>query len=314
MITSVNNNHRIAFKDEMHSIGVAFSGLPIDDGELHRFRVEGDKANSINGWYVLHGGEIPAGAFGCWKRGINQTWCAISKSTMNDKQREKHERELEAAKNKRDYEQRERQRNAAIKSGNLWTQASPFVDIKHPYLIAKGIQPTNIKQLNNTLLVPMQNALSELVNLQRITVDGQKRFMYGGTVKSCYCAIGEPIENAFLCEGYATGVTIHQATNLPVIIAFNAGNLIPVIKSLAITHPTLNLIIAADNDHKNEVNVGLEKGKLASSAFGFILEYPVFDSEDLGSDFNDLANSKGIASVASQLSKYSNEVLSCQKV
>ena len=40
-----------------------------DDGRLVRYRVEGDKPGSRNGWYVLHSQPMMAGAFGSWKTG-----------------------------------------------------------------------------------------------------------------------------------------------------------------------------------------------------------------------------------------------------
>ena len=43
------------------------------DGQLHRFRVDGDKAGSKNGWCVFYGDGIPAGAFGSWKTGLSET-------------------------------------------------------------------------------------------------------------------------------------------------------------------------------------------------------------------------------------------------
>jgi putative DNA primase/helicase len=296
----------------MTSYGIKPIELPIDDGELHRFRVEGDNAHALNGWYVLHGGDLPAGAFGCWKRGISETWSALSKGQMTDKQRKAYEQKLEETRNKRDYERRERQRNAAVKSGQLWIQANTEIDSKHPYLLAKKISPLGIRQLNDTLLVPIQNALQELVNLQRITFDGQKRFMYGGAVQSCYTVLGELIDSAYLCEGYATGVTIRQATQQAVIVAFNAGNISSVIKSLAITNPSLKLILAADNDHQNQINIGIEKAWMASIGFDIPLVYPDFESNDPSSDFNDLANTKGIEAVKEQLSIIRKGVPKCQ--
>jgi phage/plasmid primase-like uncharacterized protein len=46
----------------------------VADGALHRYRVTGDKAGSLNGWLVLHAAPIPAGAFGSWKTGESHTW------------------------------------------------------------------------------------------------------------------------------------------------------------------------------------------------------------------------------------------------
>ena len=45
-------------------------------GELVRFQVAGDRAGRRNGWAVLHLDGIPAGAFGCNKRGISDKWRA----------------------------------------------------------------------------------------------------------------------------------------------------------------------------------------------------------------------------------------------
>ena len=48
----------------------------VGDGILHRYRVDGDKAGSLNGWYVLHLDGQPFGAFGSWKTGQSLTWSA----------------------------------------------------------------------------------------------------------------------------------------------------------------------------------------------------------------------------------------------
>ena len=304
MSMPLNIDYVTEFYNVMASAGLTPPERPVSDDEIHRFKVEGDKQGSQNGWYVLYGGDIPAGGFGCWKRDINKTWKASNHGIMSDKARKRNAEKIEAIKNQRDHERRRRQIDAAVKSGELWTQASQEVATNHPYLIKKGIAPIDIKQLGDALLVPMQNALGELVNIQRITFDGQKRFMYGGAIKSCYCIISELSGVAFLCEGYATGVTIHQATSSGVIVAFNAGNLESVAKSLSLSRPHLKLIMAADNDHQNADNTGLKKGQSIALGFNFPVEYPAFDSTDSGTDFNDLANSKGLAAVTMQLEKY----------
>lgn len=304
MSAPLNSDYVTEFYNAMASAGLAPPSLPISDDEIHRFKVEGDKEGSLNGWYVLYGGDIPAGGFGCWKRDINKTWKASNHGVMSDKARKRNAEKIEAIKNQRDHEMRRRNKNAAVKSGEMWMDASDKVAANHPYLMSKNIPSIDIKQLGDTLLVPMQNALGELVNLQRITYDGQKRFMYGGAIKSCYCIIGELTDIAFLCEGYATGVTLHQATSKGVIVAFNAGNLASVAKSLSISRPQLKLVMAADNDHLNEENAGLKKGRSIAIGYGLPLEYPAFDSADNGTDFNDLANSKGLVVVTKQLAKY----------
>jgi len=304
MSKPLNTDYIAEFYNAMASVGLAPPGTLISDDEIHRFKVEGDKEGSQNGWYVLYGGDIPAGGFGCWKRDINKTWKASNHGVMSDKARKRNAEKIEAIKNQRDHERRRRNINAAVKSGEMWIEASEEIATNHPYLISKNIPPVNIKQLGDVLLIPIQNALGELVNLQRITYDKQKRFMYGGAIKSCYCIIGELTDIAFLCEGYATGATIHQATGKGAIAALNAGNLDSVAKSLSISKPSVQLVMVADNDHQREENTGLKKGRLIAIGYDLPLEYPVFDSADTGTDFNDLANSKGLVVVAKQLAKY----------
>ena len=48
-------DHRSEFAADMRSAGIVLDDLPIDDGQVHRFRVNGDKSGSKNGWYCLYG-------------------------------------------------------------------------------------------------------------------------------------------------------------------------------------------------------------------------------------------------------------------
>ncbi|MDD2943180.1 MAG: hypothetical protein PHC51_09480 [bacterium] len=44
------------------------------DGRLHRFRDWLDKAETLNGWYILFPNYPASGAFGCCQRGISESW------------------------------------------------------------------------------------------------------------------------------------------------------------------------------------------------------------------------------------------------
>lgn len=50
----------------------------VGDGKLNRYRVDGDKAGSKNGWVVFYSHPTPAGAFGSWKTGESHTWHEVS--------------------------------------------------------------------------------------------------------------------------------------------------------------------------------------------------------------------------------------------
>lgn len=45
-------------------------------GGMIRFQVRDDRAGRRNGWAVLYTDGVPAGAFGCNKRGISHKWRA----------------------------------------------------------------------------------------------------------------------------------------------------------------------------------------------------------------------------------------------
>ncbi len=59
------------------------------DGKLHRFSSSG-KSSDDSGWYVLHLDGIPAGSFGCWRKGITQQWCSKSTTEMTQAERDAH--------------------------------------------------------------------------------------------------------------------------------------------------------------------------------------------------------------------------------
>ena len=61
------------FRSAMNAAGIEYTGEIFFDSKLRRFKAEGDDAR--NSWYVVHPGPPAAGAFGCWKRGLNESWC-----------------------------------------------------------------------------------------------------------------------------------------------------------------------------------------------------------------------------------------------
>lgn len=312
-MTTINARYRIQNEFIAAMVNMGIEGhhpLVVEaNGELQRFRVKGDKAGSKNGWYVLFEGTLAAGSFGSWKTGLTSNWRTETKNEISKK-------DLDALKRQRrqSIERQERlriqvQHDAAVKCGELWNNASQLVEVNHPYLLNKSIKAHGIRQLGECLLVPVINAQHDLVSVQFIARDGQKGFKSGGRVKGCFMVIGELKDTVFICEGYATGSTIYEATNHGVIVAFNASNLSPVISSLksnGLEH--LNIIIAADNDYQNVVNTGLDKGMECAYLHKLLLIHPHFNKGQKGSDFNDLARLNGFSNVARYLMDVVSEV------
>lgn len=196
-------------------------------------------------------------------------------------------------------------RAAAGKAAAIWLAAPP-APADHPYLVAKRITAAGLRQHRGALVVPLRIA-GELVSLQFIGADGDKKFLTGGRTAGAYFAIGTPQGAAALCiaEGVATAVSIHEATDHPVAAAMNAGNLLPVARALRERFPELALILCADDDRRTEGNPGLTKATEAARAVGGLLAVPDFgaDRPDGATDFNDLAVLCGPEAVARCVAK-----------
>ena len=274
-----------AFIQAMADVGITGAD-PIDDGQLHRFNIKGDKHGSKNGWYVLHGNGIPAGAFGNWKTGESYTWCSKHHTELTDADRRENRRRIEVAKRQRKAAQQQHYLEAANKASPFWADAMP-ADPGHPYLQVKRIQPNRLRQQADLLLVPMMYG-DRLVNIQRIRPDGQKRFLFGGQVSGAYYPMMRSQKILFICEGAATAHTIHQLQNgASVVAAMNAGNLTPVARHFRQRYPDLPIVIAGDNDRNTGGNPGLKAAHEAAAAVDGVVVWPEFPAGSSGSDFND---------------------------
>ena len=289
----------IQFMDAMRNVGIEPPSEIIADGAIHRFKI-GGKAGNKNGWYKYHSDNIPAGAFGDWSDDINQKWRAdvgrpltitehIAVTNMQNeaiKQRELEDKKLKA--------------EAKERANKIWNEATPAQS--HDYLTKKGIQAYGIKQSGNSLIIPLY-ADGEIYSLQFINLSN-KQFLKGGRIKGCYYTIGEPQDVIYICEGYATGASIHEATGRAVVVAFNAGNLLAVSKAIRSKYPAVKLVLCADNDANQ---IGFTKAKEAAKRVSAGVVIPDFgeDRSDNATDFNDLHQLKGLDAVRRQLNAHS---------
>jgi len=253
------------FIDAMCSSGVAPAdpGVIIADGVLHRFRVEGDKQGSMNGYYTLHLDGAAAGSFGSWKHGVSESWCAINRGSLTPAQRDENRRRMDASRKAAADLRDQKNKSAAARAVYLWNQALPAPDT-HPYLVRKGIKTGIARQKDDALVLPIHSFTGELKSLQFIQPDGSKRFLTGGQKKACFIVVNDP-DNArriVICEGFATGATLaeHDPTST-VIAALDAGNLESVALALRTKHPDADIVIALDFDA-----VGRAKGIEAAQA------------------------------------------------
>jgi putative DNA primase/helicase len=274
-------------------------------GRLQRFDGPGEKRGKQSGWYVLHADGISAGAFGDWRTGLTETWCAKAQRAMTSVERQAYRKRIEQSKAAAATERAELAELARNKCATLWDKALPVLR-NHPYVADKAITPNAAKQMGEVLLIPLRDAAGVLRCLQFIQPDGAKRFKSGGTVAGCYCVIGgEPGPNAplLICEGWATACSLHEATGYPVAAAMNAGNLLRVAQSLRANLPNVPMTVCADDDTETDGNPGITKAREAALAVAALLAVPDFGSDRQAgaTDFNDLHMIRGVATVQASI-------------
>ena len=280
-------NSQEAFIDHASEYGLHISHLN-DDGHLHRVPVESDKGTAQSGVYVFHSDGVPSGFIENHKTGERTNWCSKEPSTLTDDERQANSLRIEAGKLQRQEKEKAKHEQTANECQAQWTTL-PIATSKHLYLKSKNVEALGLRLLSGLLIIPMRNGEGELKSWQTIDDDGRKRFATGGQKQGHYHIIGTPQGLIYVCEGYATGATIHALTGQAVAVAFDAGNLEPVAKLLSKSQQDIQVIIAADNDHTKELNVGLTKATQAAKELGLELVIPIFEAGKDGSDFNDMA-------------------------
>jgi putative DNA primase/helicase len=271
-------------------LGAALNfGLLVDsieqDEQLHRIATQ-LKPKGKNGWYVAYGDLL---IMGDWLTGITETW-----------KPEGHQRSLADRRLIREaidgskQQKLSNQRQAALNARAQYQQAKQVA--VHPYLSNKGISsPDSLRLSGKWLLVPLYDVMTnELVNLQRIAPDGTKLFSKGGQITGAGCPIcldDKPIDQIFICEGYATAASIHHMTSKPVIAAMNAGNILPVAKAVKKRWPRVDIVIAGDDDWLTEQELGFNSGKdksiEAAHIVGAKVSFPPFTLEEKKSGLTD---------------------------
>jgi putative DNA primase/helicase len=310
---------RAEFADALRNAGLEIDGPPEMNGQLQRVRVAGDAGQQRSGAYVGYLDGHPAGYIQNFKTGVQQNWksgAPMQAFGVQDRAR----LTAEAAQKARDraVERETMAQAAALTAETAWSaaQAAPA---DHPYLVAKGISPGELRvgapgqkiattdrygrpknvSVEGRLLVPLRDEKGKLWSLQTIDADGTKSFHKGGRVEGLHALIGGELkhhEAAIIAEGYATASTIHQAIGVPVIAAFNAGNIAPVAQLYRDQHPERSVIIAGDNDHtkRADANVGRRKSEEAAVAVAGYTLLPDFALGDRGTDWNDFQQGHGI--------------------
>ncbi len=283
-----------------------FECTPVFTGEIIRFNRNG---KNLNGWfegYVVDGphGPVYKARYGDWATGETHTWSSDQNTVYTKEDLEK----LRAAQAKMDEERTKaklaEQEKAAEKAKEIWAKAA-LPNKNHAYLLKKKVPPTGLKQINSELVIPIVNNDS-LVSLQFIDDKGQKRFLSGGKLKGSYHVIPGEGDEVYVTEGWATGMSVSQATKGKVVVAFNAHGLISWAEAQG--PGTTKVVICADNDQWTTGNPGVTSAKkaagiLQTKGYSVSVNYPEFDKNgEKLTDWNDYAVKFGLENAREKLS------------
>lgn len=289
-------------RNAMMAAGIEPPAELIPDGTVRRFDVPGDKPKSGNGWYVLFS-DPPAGAFGCWKRGLRETW---SGQAMCEQDRAIIRDAIARARVARLAAETAARMACRERAAEIWKESIPSGH--NTYLARKGVTGYGVRENKGCVVVPVRDSAGTLHGLQFILTDGTKKFLKGTAKRGCYHAIGKINGPLYICEGYATGASIHEATGHAVAVAFDAGNLRPVAEQLRRKYPETKLVICADNDQWTDGNPGMTKAKEAAASVGASVVFPAFkDLESKPTDFNDMAALSGLDFLRMALESWNEE-------
>ncbi|MRA47248.1 DUF5906 domain-containing protein [Acinetobacter pittii] len=244
----------------------------------------------------------------------------ISEETViTEADRERWRKEAALRKRMHEEELEKIQKNAAKKALRLWNNTHQGEEKNCIYLKDKQVKIFDCQvNFDGDLIVPLFNEKRELWNLQYIKADGSKKFLPGGRKKGCFHIIGTiDLADPVICiaEGYATAASIHMATNLPVVVAFDAGNLPPAGQAIRSIEPNARLLYCADDDSAKE-DTGRKMANEAVAVTGGMVIVPIFKHEDGISnesqelaqqqaltDFNDLHVNFGLEAVKGQIER-----------
>ena len=242
---------------QMLAAGLEMPPLPLDlSGKVRRF---GPKKTQ---WYALRelrtqrGDYVVVGAFGNW-RGDERHKVEVDWAGLSETERQQL---LAARQARQEADRRERTAQAAraaMTASELWATAGRSG--RSEYLMRKGVDAEACRFLaDGSILVPLlrydEPRETALKALQRIWPDGTKRFTAGFekpgvALRLGHVAVGEPL---LICEGYATALTLRMAVRrrLPVVVALDAGNLLPVAELMRAMYPGSRLLLCADDDYR----------------------------------------------------------------
>lgn len=184
----------------------------------------------------------------------------------------------------------------------VWEKGIPCTD--HPYLDKKKLKAHGLRTNNHNgqiqLIVPYF-AYGQITTAQTITGDGSKKSL----PKSKGCEIrgashtieGNNAGPIYVCEGWATAASVHEATGCTAVSVAQKSNLEISFDHIKARFNGAEIVFCADNDKNGG---GLLYAAKAAKRFGAKVVMP----EKVGQDFSDIWIEDGADAVKIQLGKF----------
>ena len=309
--------------NQLTAFGLDITSLDYS-GKMKRCKmVNGDRES--RGWYILYevpktdgSGSFITGSFGVWQGAVNNAQkVSLDKGvTLSPEQIEAIKARAAADKKRQEAEQRFKNEKAAKRAAADWKKL--LLEGQCDYLTRKQVGANGGRfSPSGNFAIPVLDEKGSIHGLQIIygaagkAKKGRDKEFYpqGVAKKGHFYQIGTPSWIVFIAEGFATAASIHEATGLPVVVAFDAGNLQSVAQAIAKKYPKAKIVIACDDDYRTDGNPGVMMGKLAALAVGGTVVIPKFNDERPTdkkgpTDFNDLAVLEGPRVVEAQIADH----------
>lgn len=279
------------------------------DGTIHRFSRNGNNSGwfwGVEAFKLQSGEPYIIVVVGDWNGSERQEF--KTNAVLDKQQRKDCNAKLKQLKEAELIKRKEIQREAADRAKQVFDTFAQTGSTD--YLARKQITQLHGSRISGTdLIVPTRDGSGELTGFQRISADGRKLFCSGQRKLGCFHAIPTDLPfkddgRIFVVEGFATGVSVYEATMSIVVVALDAGNLTPVATYVRKKYPDHEIIIAADNDQFTDKNAGIAAANGAAAAVNGRIIFPKFkDSSTKPTDWNDLHILEGISSVQEQLNE-----------
>jgi len=320
-------------------------------GKLTRCRTADDRRGQKSGFYALFeiqteaGDTLLVGSYGDWRQGGDAHKVALSrKQKLTPDERAAIRTRMAEDRKRARAARKRRAEQAAARAVRMWRdQCFPMGPATtHPYLTDKNVPSYDSRLSRKGALVftvcdargtihGLHLILDRILHAAAIKRLGRNKLFHpaGMEKRGHFHLLGAPRPGGVLlvAEGYATAATLREATDLPVAVAFDAGNLAPAAEALCKHYKGLHIMICADDDYlgrcshckkqvrvaesacphcgelHGRINPGIVKASAAAVAVSGAFVAPSFSDRNGRrlTDFNDLAQAEGLHVVRSQI-------------